>query len=173
MSNPYESPQSTAKDAVILPAGPPMIDRGHIGKIRVVAILMMVQAGLELLAGIAIGGLAAVMPYALESQPATRDPEIGPEMTIFVVALYGGIALLVLCVGGLRFYAGWRNYQLRNRVLGIVALSVGAITAFTCYCAPTSIALLIFGLIVFANGPVAAAFERVERGESPDSVLSS
>ena len=64
----------------------------------------------------------------------------------------------VLC-GAVRIIAGIFNLRFRRRGLGMVALGLGLLTMITGYCAPTSIALAIYGLIVFVNEPVVAAFE--------------
>jgi hypothetical protein len=39
------------------------------------------------------------------------------------------------------------------------------------FCAPTAIALLIFGLIIYLNADVQRAFELGEQGATPDQIL--
>jgi hypothetical protein len=60
--------------------------------------------------------------------------------------------------GLLQLRAGYRLRSFRSRTLGLVALSAGVATVFGCYCAPTSIALLIWGVVVLANRDVIARF---------------
>jgi hypothetical protein len=40
----------------------------------------------------------------------------------------------------------------------------------TAYCAPTAIALAIYGLIVYVNEPVIAAFQMGSRGKTPAEI---
>jgi hypothetical protein len=42
-----------------------------------------------------------------------------------------------------------------------------------CYCAPTSIGVLVYGLIVYFNPAVVAAFELGKRGLRGDAILAS
>jgi len=43
----------------------------------------------------------------------------------------------------------------------------------SCYCAPTSIALFVYGLIVYLNSDVATAFEMAEQGVSPKEIKAT
>jgi hypothetical protein len=47
------------------------------------------------------------------------------------------------------------------------------ISMITCYCTPTSIAILVYGLIVYLNPAVAAAFEMGKKGMTGDQILAS
>ncbi len=176
MSNPYQSPWSDSKT---FSSGENFQtpDRGLIGHIRVIAILMMVQGGLQIALGLFLGVFAFLMPEIMEQanrqqmqqQPGAPDmAELGEWMLV----LYGGLAAVNIVLGSLLVYSGFCNYRLRGRVLGIVALSASLLSVLAgCYCFPTALALMIYGLIVYLNGPVVSAFEHVSRGNSADSVL--
>jgi hypothetical protein len=84
--------------------------------------------------------------------------------------IYGGLGVVIGIIGLLNIIAGYRNFKFKGRVLGIVSLVAGLGTIFTCYCAPTSLALTIYGLIVYLNAPVAAAFRMGEEGYSGDEI---
>jgi hypothetical protein len=45
-----------------------------------------------------------------------------------------------------------------------VALVMGSISIGTCYCAPTSIALLVYGLIIYLNNSAVQAFALAKQG---------
>jgi hypothetical protein len=82
-----------------------------------------------------------------------------------------GIVLAMLSVpalvaGVLRIVAGVYNLRYRRRGLGMAALGVGLLTLVTGYCAPSAIALAIYGLIVYLNEPVAIAFSMGNSGRS-------
>jgi hypothetical protein len=76
-----------------------------------------------------------------------------------------------LVSGMLQVFAGIKNLWFRGRVLGIVALVSNVGTLITCYCAPTAIALMIFGLIVYLNQQVAEAFRMGQAGATRGEVL--
>lgn len=69
--------------------------------------------------------------------------------------------------------AGIQNFRYRRRVLGIVSQVCGLASMFGCYCGPTSIMLLIYGLIVYLNPAVQAAFEMGDKGTPTDAILAS
>ncbi len=176
MSNPYETPMdiepSQGKNAEIPPAQQP----GMVGQIRIVSILMMVQGSLDLLAGfglIAMGVFTGVLmkdTFAQNPQLQQGDgpsPEVMANIMLFG---YGGIGVVVLIIALLNLYAGYRNWQYKSRTLGIVALFTGLGTIFTCYCAPTSLALCIYGMIVYLNSSSTLAFRMGEDGFSGDQI---
>jgi uncharacterized membrane protein HdeD (DUF308 family) len=122
---------------------------GMVQQVKVVAILMIVQGALECLLGLMFGGgmtLAAVV-----------EPQDAPPVAIFVA-----VGLFIVAIGGTRIFAGIRNLKFRGRILGIVANCLGLVTACTMYCAPTSLGLAVYALIVYLNQDVEDAFSRSE-----------
>ena len=94
-----------------------------------------------------------------------------PEVMINMMSWgYGGVGVVVGIIGVLSILAGYRNWKFKGRTLGIVSLVAGLGTILSCYCLPTSLALCIYGLIVYLNGPVAAAFRMGEEGYSGDEI---
>ena len=81
------------------------------------------------------------------------------ELQTMMLWGYGIAGALVLISGLLMVVAGIRNIYFRGRTMGITALSIGVLSSLTCYCAPTAIALAVWGLIVYLNPSVARAFE--------------
>ena len=78
-----------------------------------------------------------------------------------------------MIAGLLRLYAGIQNFRFRGRTLGIISFSVGLFSMLGCYCAPTSIGVFVYGLIVYLNPAVKAAFEMGEQGMNGDQILAS
>lgn len=176
MSNPYEAPN----DAVPTTSGtlelPPPQEPGMVGQVRIVSILMMVQGGLDLLAGLGLIGMGVFMGVAMR-QGILENPQMqqgngpSPEVMADVISwVYAGLGVVLLIIGTLTAYAGYRNWKFKGRTLGIVAFVAGLGTIFTCYCAPTSLALCIYGMIVYLNAPVATAFRMGEEGFSGDEI---
>jgi hypothetical protein len=77
---------------------------------------------------------------------------------------------VTLGVGILRIIAGIMNLKYRGRRLGLTALIIGTLSLFTMYCAPTSIALLVDGLIVYMDEDVRRAFALGEQGFSSEKI---
>jgi hypothetical protein len=70
----------------------------------------------------------------------------------------------------LNIVAGARSLRFRGRGLALTALFLNIIPMFTFYCAPTSLAVMIYGLIVFFNGEVAQAFRLAGEGVPAEEI---
>ncbi len=97
-------------------------------------------------------------------------PDFPQEMAWLLFAIYLGMGVLTLLVGVIRIIAGARNLRYRGRTFGIVALFLGVVPFFNCYCAPTSLGLMIYGLIVYLSHESAQAFELREQGKTPEEI---
>ena len=80
----------------------------------------------------------------------------GSSADSWVALSLGG--LVAALIGVLRIAAGILNLFKRGRRYGLVAASAGVLSAFTCLCLPTSIALCVYGWIVYTNADVRAQF---------------
>ena len=98
-----------------------------------------------------------------EAERAKMQAESGPVFEIFG-AVFIGMAVFVLVISVLHFIAGFRGLKYRGRSFIMVTWFLGLFGSFTMYCAPTSIGLAIWGLIVFFNPAVKSAFDMVENG---------
>jgi hypothetical protein len=147
-------------------------------QVPVIAILMLVQAALEILAGGIFLLAAAFVPEILDqAQKQGGGPGGMPGMPFgikeFARTLYIIFATAALLAAPLRVVAAIKNFRYRGRGLGIAALFVGGLSIGTCYCAPTSIGVMIYGLIVYFNGDTARAFQLGERGMSAEEVRNA
>jgi hypothetical protein len=66
--------------------------------------------------------------------------------------------------GIIQIIAGIRNFRLHGRIFGIVALVTGVLSIGTCYCAPTSVALMVYGLIIYLNNTSTQVFSLAQQG---------
>ncbi|MEO8496056.1 MAG: hypothetical protein ABI614_13380 [Planctomycetota bacterium] len=176
MSNPYESPTGDFPNFSGAGELPPPQEPGMVGQVRIVSILMMVQGSLDLLAGLGLIGMGIVMSFVMRDA-MMQNPQFqqgnGPSpdfMANMMAGIYGGLGVVIAIIGALSLFAGYRNFKFKSRTLGIISLVAGLGTVITCYCAPTSLALCIYGLIVYLNAPVAAAFRMGEEGYSGDEI---
>jgi hypothetical protein len=138
--------------------------------VPVVAILMIVNGAIVSLMGlffIIVGPASFALNFlALQSQPARNSAD-----TVIMTVVYGFyvlIGLLVLVCGILNIVAGIRCLNYRGRTLALIALFSNLAPMFTCYCMPTSLGLMIYGLIVMFQSDVAYAFAEVARGVPPE-----
>ncbi len=176
MSNPYQSPQYEPQQPALGGYSGKVVPSGLVHQVRVVAILNGVQGGLEILMGLMFVGVACFVPamMAMDKDFANRQPPGGPDpetMFWIMLGIYGGMGSGGLIAGVTRLIATFKNWHYRSRVFGIVSLAVGMLSVTTCYCIPTAIGMLIYGLIVYLNPSVAQAFEMVEHGEPVEKVL--
>lgn len=170
MSNPYQSPSYDPKQFQDYPQLPQSSGFGWVSQIRIVAILNCVQGGLELIIGLMMVFAAVFVPMMMKMDNRNPPP---PGMEWILPVVYLGIGIPVLLAAILRIYAGIQNFRFRSRTLGIVSLVCGLVSMIACYCAPTGIGMLIYGLIVYLNPAVQAAFEMGEKGVPTDRILSS
>jgi hypothetical protein len=148
-------------------------------QVRIVAVLNAVQGGLELLMGMLTAGMGVFFQIMLQieksanpGQPrAASDP---PEAFYWLMAaMYGALGLAVLTGGILRLAACVQNFRFQGRTLGFVSIIGGMASVLSCYCAPTAIAILVYGLIVLLNPAVTMAFAMRKQGYSVDEILAA
>lgn len=181
MSNPYQSPPNAAFDQKFFqdrPLPPGGSEFGWIQQVRVFAILNAVQGLLEFPLGVMlliVGGMFPAMMAMDRNNPnrPVGGPEPPEEMMWIVMAMYMTIGGVLLLISALRLFAAYRNFYFKGRVLGFVSMGLGVASMFTCYCAPTSIAILIYGLILYLNPAVKAAFDMGEQGRSVAEIYAA
>jgi hypothetical protein len=159
----YEPPKwsSNFSDAAAHAAG---ADRGLIGHVPIIALLLIAQGVSEIVFGLFGLAFTALVYW-------------GPEKELSgmrgIGLLFAGISVPCLSIGVLRIVAGIFNYHYRRRILGITALACGLCTLITGYCAPTAIGLAIYGLIVYVNEPVIMAFQLGDSGRPRSEIRTA
>ena len=155
--NPPEPSWSSDYFREPVPAGVSPLGRGLVGHVPLVAIFLLVQGVLEVMVGAIF--LMSAMFFLL-----VNDPQLA-GMRALAWLMVGMAAPACFC-GCVRVVAGVCNLRYRRRVLGMTALGLGLLTMITGYCALTSIGLAVYGLIVYLNESVAAAFAMGESGKT-------
>ncbi len=172
--NPYSSTQQSTFSSADSMNQP--ISRSIVSQVRVIAILLIVHGAILVAASIFYFIFAAIMPTFLANQPQgmPQQPN-GPtpqQMSWILVVTYSVMGAAAVIPGLLQLYAGIRNLSLKGRTLGIIALISGCVSVLTCYCAPTSIALLVYGLIIYLNPSAQEAFRLGENNVRFDDILN-
>ena len=134
--------------------------------VATVALLLIVQGAFDLVVGLALTGMAVFVAAGQAAALAERLP-VEPR----IAAVLFGPALLA--AGTLKIAAGIRNHSYRGRLLGMVALSSCAFSMTNCYCAPLSLALMVFGLIVYRHPDSARVFLMGGQGLSREWIDAS
>lgn len=149
--------RSEAMPSLCIPCVHRLEQGRFVSQVPIFAIVMMVHGALMVGVGLImlISGVVLGVEFLRTSDEALPGD---PVMSGFVFGMFGIIALTHVVPGLLQLRAGYRLRSFRSRTLGLVALSAGVATVFGCYCAPTSIALLIWGVVVLANRDVIARF---------------
>lgn len=130
--------------------------RGHVGLVTILGALTLTNGIFIGLFGgmyVAIGGL---FPFLPEPRDGSEPPP-----PLFMFAFMGCFGLVHLVPGLLQIIAGVRIMRFRGRNFALVAVISGVATMLGCYCAPTSILLLVFGVIVLSDEAVRARFDEV------------
>jgi len=173
MSNPYQSPQSSFDSKLFQDPPPGLIggsEYGWIQQVRVYAILSAFQAALELPMGALLLFVGSIVPVMMTRE--TNDPP--PQEVVWgMMGYYLTEGCIVLLSAVLRLVAAYRNFYFKSRALGFLAMGLGLASMFACYCAPTTIAIFIYGLIVFRNPAVKVAFEMGAQGRTPAEIFAA
>ena len=167
--NPYASPQS---------GQPTGSDNAHVKNVPVLGVLTAINGGLMMLMGLFYFAYALFIPTLMNAQMANNpgfrnNPAIQGQMETIMLAtgiIFGSIMLLA---GIAQLIAGLKLREYQSRTIGIVALSAGLISIFTCYCLPTSLGVFIYGLIVLLNEPVKRAFQMGDRGDDVEIIRTA
>lgn len=156
--------------------GRPRLSLAILRQIRVIAILLIIHGLMLMAMGIFLVGLAIVFPTIMAAQPGGMPQQPGGptpgQLKIMMLALYGSMGVAAIVPGILQIVAGSFNVVMKKRMLGIVALAVGTISVGTCYCTPTAIALLVYGLIIYLHDTTQQAFALHDQGYTWDEIES-
>ena len=141
---------------------------GYVRQIPILAIITIVQGALLSLMALLLAGYGVFFGFFFqemmpEAERARMQAESGPVFEVVTVVLIGaGVFFFVLTV--MHIIAGIRVLQYRGRGFIILTWFLGLLASLTFYCAPTSVGLAIWGLVVFFNPAVKSAFKMVEDG---------
>lgn len=137
-------------------------------QVRIVGILNAVQGGLEIMMALVL--LLGAVGLPLENRQQNKFPDEETLWIVFAAFVISG--LVVMFVGALRILAGLKNWNFRGRTLAIASLVVGiAPSMLSCYCAPTSLTILIYGLTVLMHPSVEEAFRMAAKGASAEQIV--
>lgn len=135
---------------------PSSLGDGYVKQVPVIGILSIVQASLELLVCLTLVAMSAFM-IAMQNSPQLQKTPNAPSV-FWMAILYGVLAAVIGIAAVLRLASGILLLKKKGRVFSIVVSVIGLASVFTCYCAPTSLALAIYSLVVLIQPSVMEAF---------------
>jgi hypothetical protein len=161
---------------VVTPAPDPQVPHysSIIQQMPVYSILLMIHGGLVLLLALGLAVLAAVIPFGISLEGGADGAGIDDEermMLYFMTFGYGLAAAGTGAIALVQFWAGWRGFRFRNRILGFCGVGAAFLCSLSCYCAPTGISLGIWGLILLLNPDIQHAFELARGGMSRQQIM--
>lgn len=173
-TNPFQSPNFTDQPtSQFVPVNSLGLSPAILTQQRVISILLIVHGSLTVLVGLFVIGMSLLVPAALSGQMAQRPRPAGaPATETVVIIIYGVIATVALTTGVLQISGGICNLWLKNYGLGLAAIASCGLSIATCYCFPTGMALLIYGLIIYLNHSTKLAFNLAKQGHNFDSILT-
>jgi len=128
--------------------------------VKAVARLLIGQGVAELVVALSLMLGVRTLPV----QTATQ------EKADFMAVYMFTLGLVILACAVMKVLGGARNLKMRNRGLGYVALASAVPTAFTCWCAPTGLAIMIYGLFAYSRVEGRAAFAHAEAQPAPSTL---
>jgi len=172
--NPYQSPDFKDPPPQFGNAYPTQggISASILTQQRVVAILMIVQGCMSLIMGLFFVGAAVLLPgmIAADMRRQGNGPPIEQMQTV-LLATYGVMAACGILPGLVQIVAGFQNIWLKGYTLGLIGLGSGMLSFGTCYCLPTALALLIYGLIIYFHETTRLAFQMASQGQTYDEIM--
>jgi hypothetical protein len=161
--NPFSAPVSPQAQPSFGPSS------ALLGQLKALCIIMIVVGVLEILMGLFYAVMAFVMPTFLANAGGPlggngMQAQQQQTMQIVLAVIYGGGGGLAMLAGTLRIVAGIQGLRLKGWKLGIAAHLTGLLSSLTCYCAPTALALAIWGMILYLMPEVKYAFQNSEAG---------
>jgi MFS family permease len=147
-------------------------------QVRIIGILMIVNGVLCILYGFVLMAMGPFMQSVFAMQGAQAPPQQQAQiqqmqqmMKIFVW-VYAALGIANAAGGIVNIAAGIPAMRYRRRTFVIVGLLANVATFASCYCLPTSLGLMIWGLIVMFQKETAEAFRMGDAGRSVDEIKS-
>jgi len=173
--NPYQSPPQYVKSGA--GGSVPDFERplGMVAHIPVLATFILCQGGLCVLLGLGCVVMAAIMGSMMVVAPpppgGAPDGMTPESMGVMMFSIYAGVGAVVGLPGLFMVWSGVQLLRFKGRVLAIISMCVGLVSGLLCYCLPTGIVLLIYGIIVLMNEEVRVAFELRAEGNTFRQVM--
>ena len=143
---------------------------GMVNHVAIVGILQIVIGFLEMLMGGIFVFYAFFFSVILPGFKNGSAPPPPPEVIFWISVGSGFVGAVVLLFSVLRIMTGVLCFWFKNRKLLLVSLIGGLVTALSCYCAPFSIGIGVYGLVVMFDSSVKQAYQLAAEGVSAEDI---
>lgn len=126
--------------------------------------MLALFTGVHGLALVGMGLWSGVVWIWVGADVSGRGEDLPPWL---VLGLLGFYSVLLMGSGVAQIVAALRLRHLKGRRFAMMAWGGGLFSILTCYCLPTSIALMIWGLLVMRDPEVEDAFAHPEEHQTP------
>jgi hypothetical protein len=136
------------------------IPDGYVKNIQWVGIASICQAVLEMGMSLILGAVSFSIAFSINSpqmQKLREGKDLSPE-TLMVILIAISIGAGVIAI--LRLISGVMLLYKRGRVFALVVSIVGLAMLCTCYCAPSSLGVAIYALVVLIQPTVIHQFQQ-------------
>lgn len=143
-------------------------------QVTIIGILMIVNGSLCVLYGILLIFMGPFMSsmFNIQGAPPQAQPQVQQmqQMVQVISVVYIVLGAASALAGIMNIAGGIAALRFRSRGFVITALFFNAAAFGTCYCLPTSLGLMIWGLIVMFQRDVAHAFSLGASGYNADEI---
>ena len=139
-------------------------------QVTVIGILMIVNGSLQTLMGIFYAIMGPLMFSLFTRQGGPPVPAQAEQVFTVFSIIYVVLGSAAAVAGIMNIAGGIAALKYRSRGLVITALFFNLGAFGTCYCIPTSLGLMIWGLIVMFQGDVTHAFTLGASGYTVDEI---
>ncbi|KAA1257939.1 hypothetical protein LF1_04300 [Rubripirellula obstinata] len=175
--NPYQPTEFVGTTEPITIGGitfPGNMRRGMVGHVQILGVLMIVHGIIDLLAAVFMMAYAWMMPGLMRQIGAGNGAKpMPPQAEWGMLLVMGGIGVVFLIAGVSNLLGGIWAIQFRRRPGVVVGLVAGFAMLLSCYCFPTSLALMIYGMFVMFSQPVIYAFSLRQQGHDVKEIQQS
>lgn len=159
-SNPYAPQTNINTPYQETPFQPLVATEAYVKQLPVLGVLVIVQGALEAMLAL-LGIFMVVVMWMVENQAQLKNEfrnAGGGLQPVVMIVVYGVVAVVMTALSIIRIGSGIAILRRKNRMFAIVSTIICVGSVFTCYCAPTSIAICVYAMILLFHPTVERAF---------------
>jgi hypothetical protein len=164
--NPYGSPSFAEPTAVSISGE--KLSPAVLVQQKIVAVLLIIHGFLGIVVGI-IYAISAMFMSVIIARGGGWGPDPVDAKTRVTITS-GVMAACGLIPGVLQLVAGFMNLWLKGYTTGLIAIGSSLAMVVACYCAPSALILLVYGLVIYLLPTTRRAFALAQQGLDFDTI---
>lgn len=167
--NPYGSPTFAEPTAVSVTGE--KLSPAVLVQQKIVAVLLIIHGFLGISVGI-IYAISAIFMSDIIARGGGWGPDpVDAKMRVTITS--GIMAACGFLPGVLQMVAGFMNLWLKGYTTGLIAIGSSLAMVIACYCAPTALILLAYGLVIYLLPTTRRAFTLAQQGLDFDTIWAN